>query len=64
MCTGLVLNYMNFLPAVNVIYLNANIEIIMGTLILVGLFTRVIAAIFTIHLIPIILALGINSLQE
>lgn len=58
---GLVPNYLSFISSTNIVYMNASFELIMGTLILLGLFTRVVAAIFTLHLIPIILTLGINS---
>jgi uncharacterized membrane protein YphA (DoxX/SURF4 family) len=58
---GLVPSYMSFMPSINVIYLNANVEIILGLLILVGLFTRVAAGLFALHLVTIIFALGINN---
>jgi putative oxidoreductase len=59
--SGLVPSYTSFISATTVVYLNASLEVIMGTLLLFGLFTRVVAGIFTLHLIPIILTLGINS---
>ena len=54
----LVPNYMNFLNPADVIYINAALEAIIGTLLIFGLFTRVIGLIFSLHLIPIILSLG------
>ena len=59
--SGLVPNYLSFISTINVVYMNASFELIIGTLLLLGLFTRIVAAIFTLHLIPIILTLGIDS---
>ena len=47
--------------AMNIVYMNASLEVVMASLILIGLYTRVVATVFTIHIIPIILALGLSS---
>ncbi len=56
--TFLVPGYTNFLNPADVIYINAALEAIIGLLFILGFFTRIIALIFSIHLIPIIIALG------
>ena len=56
--TRLVPAYLNFITPLSFIYINATFEIILATLLLIGLFTRIVALLFTIHLIPIIVALG------
>ncbi|HLA23637.1 MAG TPA: DoxX family membrane protein [Candidatus Nanoarchaeia archaeon] len=60
--TGLVPSGISqIIDPVYIIYLNVNLEIILGTLLILGLFTRVASLVLLIHLIPIILSLGIDS---
>ena len=56
--SGLLPELITFISPVTVVYINAVVEIILGSLILLGLFTRIAALIFSIHLVFIILSLG------
>ena len=56
--TRLVPEYISFLNPATAIYINATIELIIGILLILGLFTRIAALIFSLHLIPIIVSLG------
>lgn len=56
--TGLVPEMLNFTNPINLIYLNATLELILGISFILGFFTRAVALIFSLHLIPIILSLG------
>ena len=63
-------NFMGYLPgfillssyAKTFIYINGILEIIFGTLLILGLFTRITALILGINLIGIILGLGYNDI--
>ncbi len=56
--TRLAPEYLNFINSATLIYMNASLEIIIGILLILGLFTRIVALIFSLHLIPIIISLG------
>ena len=56
--TRLVPGYLSFIDSTTVVYFNATFELILGITLLVGLFTRVFAFLFGLHLIPIIITLG------
>ena len=56
--TFLVPSYTDFLNPVDIIYINAGLEAIIGILLIFGMFTRFVGLIFSLHLIPIIFALG------
>ena len=61
--------FMGYLPsfillsgyAKTFIYLNGTFEVIFGTLLAIGLFTRTAALLLTIHLVGIIIGLGYND---
>jgi len=50
------------IDAVRVVLLNGIFEIVLGLLLIAGLFTRVTALIMGLHLISIIIALGYNEI--
>ena len=56
--SGLVPEYLSFIDPTTVIYANAVFELILGITIIIGLFTRIFALLFGLHLIPIIISLG------
>ena len=56
--TKLVPEYLSFIDSTTIIYFNATFELILGITLLAGLFTRVFALLFGLHLIPIIISLG------
>jgi len=56
--TGLIPGFLSGFSGVTLIIINGIFELILGSLLLVGLFTRVVAFIFALHLITIIIQLG------
>lgn len=44
------------------IYANATVELVLGILLIIGFFTRVVALLLSIHLLSITIALGYNAI--
>lgn len=61
--TGVLPDWTNSLPIsqINLVNLNAWFELITGTLLIVGFYTRTIALILSIHLLSIVSAIGYNA---
>ena len=50
------------ISALNIVIINSLVELILGTFMLIGLFTRISSALLAIHLLVISLSLGFNPL--
>jgi uncharacterized membrane protein YphA (DoxX/SURF4 family) len=59
--TRMIPDYVNFMSPNTIIYMNGIIEIILASLLLIGLFTRIVSTLLGLHLLHIVTIVGYGA---